>query len=74
MSVKPGAYNTTQSTSADAMREVHRGMPLYSEISERECNMNITYINTIIVEDYNTLRESVGWRVFRSKLAEKSLA
>jgi GNAT superfamily N-acetyltransferase len=36
--------------------------------------MNITYTNTISVKDYNALRESVGWRVFRDGLAKKSLA
>jgi hypothetical protein len=36
--------------------------------------MNIAYTNIITVDDYNALRESVGWRVFRSGLAEKSLA
>jgi GNAT superfamily N-acetyltransferase len=36
--------------------------------------MNITYTNTITVEDYNALRESAGWNPIHPEQAAASLA
>jgi len=36
--------------------------------------MNITYTNTISPEDYNMLRESVGWRGIKTEQAKRGLA